>query len=277
MPYRTILVHCDSTPASTARVGVAARLAARHDAKLVGVFATERPLQPAYLDAPFVVDLVAQHESRWREQADLAKSAFEKAASAAGVAAEWRRVDGEADRVLELHARYADLVVVGQYEAGAQPEWWRGLPEGVAMAAGRPALVVPYIGVQAEIGGHVLLAWNGSREATRAAADALPLLAAARKVTVLVVDPRKAQGVHGEEPGADCAAWLARHGVKVEVVRDSAADTDVGSVILSRVSDLGVDLVVMGVYGHSRLREFALGGASRSLLQQMTVPVLVSH
>jgi nucleotide-binding universal stress UspA family protein len=170
---------------------------------------------------------------------------------------------------------------MGQHQPnGPLSEEWRSLPETVAMTSGRPIVVVPYIGAPQGDQRHVMLAWNASHQATRAASDALPVLQAAQTVTVLVVDGSVrgvAQAPHGQEPGADVAAWLSRHDVRVEVVRDSSAEVDVGSVILSRVSDLDVDLVVMGIYGHSRLRELVLGGASRTMLQQMTVPVLISH
>jgi nucleotide-binding universal stress UspA family protein len=123
----------------------------------------------------------------------------------------------------------------------------------------------------------VLVCWNASREAARAAADSLPLLKAAEKVIVLAVDPATPHAGHGPEPRADVAAWLSRHGVKVTVQRDVAPDSDVGGVILSRAADHGADLIVMGIYGHSRLREMVLGGASRTLLHSMTVPVFMAH
>jgi nucleotide-binding universal stress UspA family protein len=122
-----------------------------------------------------------------------------------------------------------------------------------------------------------MLCWNASRESARAAADALPFLQAAEHVIVLMIDPKVSADGHGPEPGADVALWLTRHGVKVTVQRDVAADAAVGEVILSRAADHGVDLIVMGIYGHSRLREMVLGGASRTLLSSMTVPVLMSH
>jgi nucleotide-binding universal stress UspA family protein len=138
-------------------------------------------------------------------------------------------------------------------------------------------LVVPQIGAQSSVGKTVMLCWNASRESARAAADALPFLQAAEKVIVLVVDPEVSADGHGQEPGADVAVWLARHGVKVTVQRDVAADIEIGEIILSRAADHGVDLIVMGIYGHSRMREWILGGASRTLLSSMTVPVLMSH
>jgi nucleotide-binding universal stress UspA family protein len=99
----------------------------------------------------------------------------------------------------------------------------------------------------------------------------------AEKVVVLVVDTKKFGSAHGPEPGADIAAWLARHGVNVEVQREMAADIEVGELILSRAADHDIDLIVMGLYGHSRLREVILGGASRTVLSSMTVPLLMSH
>jgi nucleotide-binding universal stress UspA family protein len=150
------------------------------------------------------------------------------------------------------------------------------LPESVALATGRPALVVPHIGAKPP-GKVVLLCWNASREAARAASDAMPLLTAADQVIVLAINPTTSAKGHGAEPGTDAAAWLARHGVKVTVQRDVAMDADVGGVILSRAADHDVDLIVMGIYGHSRIREMVLGGASRTLLGSMTVPVFMSH
>ncbi|HTB38128.1 MAG TPA: universal stress protein, partial [Reyranella sp.] len=143
------------------------------------------------------------------------------------------------------------------------------------MAGECPVLIVPYIGAARPPGKIVMLCWNDSREAKHVATAALPLLVAADKVIVLIIDPKADRS--REEPGADVAVWLARHGVKVTVQRDSAADSDVGGVILSRAADHDIDLIVMGIYGHSRLRERVLGGASRTLLASMTAPLLVAH
>jgi nucleotide-binding universal stress UspA family protein len=147
----------------------------------------------------------------------------------------------------------------------------------MAFATGRPVLVVPQIGAPSTVGKTVMLCWNASRESARAAADALPFLQAAEKVVILIVDPEVSADGHGQEPGADVAIWLARHGVKVTVQRDIAADAQIGEIILSRAADHGADLIVMGIYGHSRLREIVLGGVSRTMLSSMTVPGLMSH
>jgi nucleotide-binding universal stress UspA family protein len=136
-------------------------------------------------------------------------------------------------------------------------------------------LFVPYTGRFRDIGKRVLVAWNASREAARAVSDALPILAQAQSVEVVAFDPDGAD--HGEVAGADIALFLARHGVKASAARQSAPDIDVGSQILSRVADSNADLLVMGGYGHSRLRELALGGATRTVLDSMTLPVLMAH
>ena len=278
MTYKTILVHCDASPKVGLRLAVAVDLAERHGAHLVGVHA--RPLfeAPVFFEGSMPMDnlFIAYEASAAADQA-AARSAFKKILKGHHISHEWRVTDGFVDSELAIQARYADLLVVGQTDPDAQTPTPSDLPEAVVLSTGRPTLVVPHIGVRSPAGGSVMLCWNASRESARAAADALPFLRAAEKVTVLVVDPRTSVSGHGAEPGADVAHWLARHGVKVTVQHDVATDGDVGEVILSRAADLDVDLIVMGVYGHSRVREMVLGGVSRTLLSAMTVPVFISH
>jgi nucleotide-binding universal stress UspA family protein len=182
----------------------------------------------------------------------------------------------EADPV--VHARYADLTILGQLDPDrGETEWIRPRPERVGLAAGRPVLVIPYAGHFENLGRRVVIAWNATREAARAVADAMPLLASAELVTVLTIDPREGPDAHGEVPGADIAAHLALHGVTAQIERTVSGGLPVGEVLLSRIADLGADLLVMGLYGHSRARELLLGGATRTLLRSMTLPVLMSH
>jgi nucleotide-binding universal stress UspA family protein len=257
MGFKTILVHCDMAPEASRRLALAAAMAERHAAHLVGVHARP-PLQvSAFFEGGVAMDaLFASYEAGLKAEAATVRAAFEDPLRGRAISHEWRTADGYADSVLAGQARYADLLVVGQ----ANPD----LPTSRA-------------GPQRTPGTNVLLCWNASRESARAAADALPLLRDAKTVTILVVDPRSSLDGHGAEPGADVATWLARHGVRVMVQREIAADNDVGGVILSRASDLDVDLIVMGLYGHRRLREMILGGASRTLLAETTVPLFVSH
>jgi nucleotide-binding universal stress UspA family protein len=277
--YKTILVHCDGSNATRHRVGVAADLARRCDGHLVGFHARQPFTAPMVFDAGTFATEQLYEAYMTQMQADErdAAASFRDAVRGRGLTVEWRCVDGFTDEQLAVNARYADLVVVGQTDpsdprSGTPVD----LPEATALATGRPTLVVPYIGAAKPLD-VVLLCWNASREAAHAATAALPLLAAASQVVVLVVDAKTSEKGHGPEPGADVATWLSRHGVKVTVQRDVAADTDVGGLILSRAADHGAGLIVMGVYGHSRLRELVLGGASRTLLSGMTVPVFMAH
>lgn len=279
MAYKTILVHCDASRSVGARIDMAVGLAERYQAHLVGLHARPPFQPPAFTEGSYPMDLFfREHDAAVKASAATASTAFAKAVKGKEISSEWHSVDGHADRLLTLHARYADLTIVGQNDPDAtNPPVPAGLPETVALATGRGTLVVPHVGAARAPGSNVLLCWNASRESARAATEALPLLKSASDVTILIVEPRTSDAGHGAVPGADVATWLSRHGVRVTVQRDVAADGDVGSVILSRAMDHGSDLIVMGIYGHSRLRELVLGGASRTLLGSMTVPVLMAH
>jgi nucleotide-binding universal stress UspA family protein len=278
MPFKTILVYCDSSETTRNRLALAVGLAERFGSTLIGVHARP-PFQPVtFMESSIGMDaLLNAHQESVRRDETAARAMFDDAVKGKPRTTEWRAVDGHPDEVLALHARYADLVIAGQAAppekaAYATPD---DMPESVALASGRPVLVVPHIGAPPRIGKTIMLCWNASREAARVASEALPLLQAAENVIVLVVDPKPGDG-HGQEPGADVATWLARHGIKVTVHREPAAD-DVGAIILSRAFDHGVDLIIMGIYGHSRMRELILGGASRTMLSSMTVPVFMAH
>lgn len=277
MSYKTILVHLDPRPRSAARLALAGRLAAMFDAHLVGLYAPGAPRIPSYALAeagPALRDLV---EKRTVDAAREAERRFRGASAALGEArAEWRAAEGDAAHALRLSARYADLVVAAQPQAEDEGDMI-GLADELALSAGRPVLFMPYAGDYPAVGKRVLVAWDGGREAARAVSDALPLLRRADAVEVAVFDPQRARRNHGAQPGADIALYLARHGVKVAVHTQSGAGYDVGAQILSRAADTSADLIVMGAYGHARVRELVLGGVTRTVLQAMTVPVLMSH
>jgi nucleotide-binding universal stress UspA family protein len=279
MSIKNILIYIDDSDQVENRLDVAVKLAQTHEAHLAAVYAIPEPFLPPYADGGYVpADLLESQSERARERAAAARTSFEERMSRAGIEGEWREAEGYAADVVGLNAKYADLTLVGQANPDDPQNYPNpGLPAEVALSSGRPVLVVPYVGVSHDIGRNVLVAWNGSREATRAINDAMPILERAEKVTILAVNPRKGGGDHGDVPSADMALHLARHGVKAEAAQTVATDIDVGDIILSRLSDLGADLVVMGAYGHSRMRELMMGGVTRDLLRHMTVPVLMSH
>jgi len=170
------------------------------------------------------------------------------------------------------------MIVVGQMEPelhAVRPA--REVPERLLVGVGRPILVVPYAGAFKTVGERVLVAWNASREATRAVNDALPILQQASQVTVLAINPRGGVSGDGDVPGADLALHLSRHGVNAEASWVPAHDIEVGAMLLSWACDCQADLIVMGGYGHSRIREIVLGGATREILKTMTLPTLMSH
>lgn len=274
MAITTVLVHLDTGEATRARLETAIALVRDHGARLIGLHIRPvvdiRSVAQAYVGTNFI----AEQERVASETAARIEAEFLDRAERAGVTAEWRCEKGDVYDLVARHARYVDVAIVGQTPPN-DPEglFFLQIPEQVALTAGRPVIVVPYIGGYPEIGKRVVVAWNGSREATRAVHDALPILEKAQRVVVLSIDPGERRHI----PGADIAALLARHGVRAEASETSSGEIRVGDVLLSRAADLSADLIVMGAYGHSRAREWVTGGVTRHLLAHMTVPVLMSH
>jgi nucleotide-binding universal stress UspA family protein len=275
--YKTILVHYDAGKVAPVRLETAIEIANTFGAHIACLYARSALPEPSagYEATQIIHD--AQQRMRAEMLAEAQRSYAEVLRRTGFDRSEWRASGADALGVVALHARYADLVVIGQqnsqWPSGVHKDFERSLP----VAAGRPVLVVPYAYERRPVGRQVLVAWNASREAARAVHDALPFLKRASQVHVVAFDPAQVGAAHGDEPGADVALYLTRHGVKVTVSRYGASDLDIGSQLLSRAFDLSVDLIVMGAWGHSRLREFMLGGVTRTLFESMTVPVLMSH
>jgi len=283
MSYRNLLLHLDATDACADRTAAAVNLAGRGNAHLTGLVALGTYQPPAWLQIP--QSLLDERRKAEQDAYQSLKSDLEKRARNAGVHSDvrWSSVSGDIiGHEIALHGRYADMAIVGQPDPDAPgPLDHAGLGE-VIVSSGRPTLVVPYIGPRTEkgevrLGKRIMVAWDASREAARAVNDAMPLLESADHVDVLVANAGKDTRKHGDEPGADIALHLARHGVHVDVHRTETRDVEVGNILLSRLSDLDSDLLVMGGYAHSRLQELVLGGVTRTMLHNMTVPVLMSH
>jgi nucleotide-binding universal stress UspA family protein len=280
MDWKTILVQLSNPRRIDVLMNVAGRLAERSNAHLIGFNVAH-----ALAHAPTAPTLLgpedfAAFQAIDDEKAARLKAAFDEATANRAIVAEWRNVEivgmEPAAAVIE-HGRAADLIVASQ----ADPEWemsgFFDAPERLAFESGRPVLILPYAGMFGEIGKRVMVAWSGKREAARAVFDALPLLKAADVVTLLCVVGRDSDGESGQLPGTEIAASLARHGVNVTVRKTIADDIGVADEILARLADDGSDLLVMGAYGHSRLREMVFGGVTRHILRHMTVPTLMSH
>lgn len=279
MSYKTILVHVDQSRHAAARIKLAAEIAFAENAHLIGAAMTgiSRFL---YQDSAIDISqsVVAAQLEALNESAQHALAQFDEIAKQIGVTSyEKRLVNDEPAGGLALQARYSDLVVVSQADpdepaAGLASD----VPEYVMLNCARPVLIVPYAGQFDHVGNNVLIAWDGSMEATRAITNAIPLLKRAKKVTVALFNATSQSDVHGEQPGADMALFLTRHGIKVDVVQKNTR-VDIGNAMLSTASDLQSDLIVMGGYGHTRFREVVLGGVTMTILNSMTVPALMSH
>jgi nucleotide-binding universal stress UspA family protein len=281
MAIRDILVHLDGTADSTARLDLAAGLAQRLSAHLVGLYVLDVPL-PVFAGGDVgggavTAELITAMRDEVVAEAARVASVFRERLRRDGIAGEWREAEGTTATQVALHGRYVDLVLVGQANPDGSNPAATATVEAALFTSGRPVLVVPSIWAGGSVGRRALIGWNASREAARAVNDALPLLAGAESVTVLTIDAEAKPDGNAGEAGAEIALHLARHGVPATVRRVAGAEISAGDVLLNEAADLASDLIVIGGYGHSRLRELVLGGATRTLLGQMTVPVLMAH
>ena len=274
MTIRNILVQVDRDVRNPVRNTLAINLAEKHGAHLIGLFAYPGlPATYPYAEGLVAQEMLRRYEEATHETAGKLRTEFERRAGSAGLSHEWRMEEERAPPILATQARYADFVVVSQAMHGSSASGRSyDLAEEVVVASGSPTIVVPYAGTFDKAVGKVVIAWNGSRESSRAVRDAMPILRAADEVTVFSVNPD-----HDHLPGAEIAGHLARHGVKTDVSHTIAGDIEVGDAILNAVSDHSADLLVMGAYGHTRFREFVFGGATRHILRHMTAPTLLAH
>jgi nucleotide-binding universal stress UspA family protein len=280
MTYRSLLVLLDADPLCPARTRVATRLARDLDCHLVGLAPT------ALVDLPMAPEaaaaLVGYATLAWdalRDQAAQAAQRFRDECRAAGLKS-FEAVVDEADKAPSVvrHAHCSDLTLLSQADPGAAGHRAaQDLVERVLLQSARPTLLLPYAGRFDRVGDSALVAWDDSREAARAVSDALPLLRRAKAVQVVSWNERGSVPDHSLAPRLDALRqWLMWQGVAAEV-RQETTDVAIADAMLSRACDVGADLIVMGAYGHARLAERVLGGATRGLLASMTVPVLMSH
>jgi nucleotide-binding universal stress UspA family protein len=278
--YKTILMHVDGSPLQDSRLRAAALLADEHGAHLVGSAATGISWQNyALVSGPMGGGMILTDFADLRRAAAARLDEFKEAARRLGVQSwETRLFEDEAQYALLLQSRYADLIVVSQDSDPdtAPPQSAQGLPEQLVLRGPRPVLVVPDNYRGQPLTGSIVVGWDGSVQANRAIEAALPLLQRARSVTLALVNPDASMELHGEEPGADMAVYLARHGVPVEVVVERTP-MEPGEVLLTLARKTAAGLIVAGAYGHSRLREWALGGVTRDLLDAAPIPVLLAH
>lgn len=274
---KDIVVNLPIGAARDVATDFAVSVAGTFDAHLTGVAFNYDPIIPIGDLYGIPSDVIQSQRLENENAAKAAAAKLDAAARAAAVSAQARVLDAPVTSTPNVFAQVArrfDLSILAQPEPD-KPALDRLIVEAALFDSGRPLLVVPYIqrsGLQLD---RVMVCWDGSRSAARAAADAIPFIVRAKAAQIVIVATEAAKS--DEMPGADIAHHLARHGAKVEVQRLVATEIDVASTILSYAADSSADLLVMGGYGHSRLREFILGGATRGILAAMTVPTLMSH
>lgn len=285
MDFKTILVHVDDSVRSTARVGAAAAIAKRSGGHVIGA-ALSGVSRFLYQSMPPEASdpTLALHLDFLRERGRDALALFTKQMETSAVASyESRLIDDEAGAGVSLHARAADLVVIGQAEPGQSGALMADFPAYVVIHAGRPVLLLPFGIGECDPGRRILVSWDASREAARALQLALPLMAAATSVTIAVFDTRGDNRTVADATAADPVQYLARHGIAAELLvvpvehKRGTRRHDVGDALLLLAAERSADLLVMGAYGHSRFRETILGGATRTVLEGMTIPVLMAH
>ena len=275
---KDIIVNLAPGDARDPATDFAVSVASAFEAHLAGVAFIYDPIIPAtVMGGGIPAELIEAQRLDSEKGARAAAGRFDAAAKRAGLSFETHELSasaaGAADHFAHLARRF-DLAIVGQPQPDS-PVMQDLVLETALFESGRPVLAVPYIQKDGLKLDRIMVCWDGGRTAARAIADALPLLARAKAVEIVILAGER--GKRDEIPGADMGQHLARHGLKVTVNRIPLGDMEVADAILSHAADSAADIVVMGGYGHSRLREFILGGATRGMLQAMTVPTLLSH
>ncbi len=282
MGYKGLLLDLDRTQACPKRVDVALAMARDFEAHITALYCVGRlDLTEGWVHWPDYRSLPPEFHQGESERATAVLDDFRSKAERSGVSFETVTSETAVDQIgseIAMQCRYTDLTVVGQTDPSDPPMGGRHLTEYVMLASGRPALIVPYSGTGHTLAGsRAMVAWDASREATRALHDALPILRGARQVDLVAVNPPRRGQRQGPTPARDVALHLARHQVPVEVHTLEPGEVGTADTILGKIGEYGSDLLVMGGYGHGYMRELVLGGVTRNVLEKMTVPVLMSH
>lgn len=280
MDIRDILVLLDGGAASEARLMAAFRAAEMFGARVTGLFVGLLPLIPAMVEARIPDALKQKQRDELHQLAEAAEKRFWDQAGSNTEGHVWQVAIGyfpDMLRIVTGHARFADLTVVSLSPDGLRDRLvGAGVAEEIVLSSGAPVLLIPEGTEISELGKRILIGWNGSREATRAVHDSMAFLKGADEVTLLTVEAGPVLDAPAMD-GGDMVRHLSHHGIDASIRQSLVSGTEVGDVILSRAADTGADMIVMGAYGHSRLRELALGGATRRVMTRAKIPVLMSH
>jgi nucleotide-binding universal stress UspA family protein len=280
MPIKTILAVLNSPDTADGVIETGVALSQKYGAHLIAVYA-EAPEQ-VFVYAPMEIPdpgAIMALQQAADERAKAIETKFTAIVEREGISHEWRKFRGlggySSSGVIDS-ARSVDMVLCAQFDENT-PSAQRADIEDLIFECGRPVVVVPYITTSAKPIERIVIAWNGSREAARAAFDAMPFLLDAKEIEVVSVDAKSSQSQTADFAGSELGVTLARHGIKVTVNNVESGGKPVGAVIENRASDFAADMLVMGAYTHSRIRERIFGGATSTLLGSMTTLTLMSR
>jgi len=280
MSYRTILVQLETKEASKDLLSISVALAQQHNAHLIGMYVTPKPQFYVSSELPAPAELIERYDNYYRQLKDELRKDFEHATANSDFVSEWREIDTVTTSVAQAVtdvARTVDLVVMSQRSDESTSHSPAMFPEDVILSCARPVIVVPSNKALPQSFSNIFIAWDGREQAVRALFDALPLLREADNVRVHSINAKGGGHCRILTTPGELANTLSRHGVNVTLSESEAAAGDVGNEILQYANDSGSDLLVMGAYGHARIREYVFGGVTRKILFEMPIPVLMSH
>ena len=279
MDFKNILLHLDHSSGCNNRLQMAFALAKKYDAVIIGLFVVPDYVVPSYVEAQISVDLITDVTEKALARASEKLSSYQAMAEEAGVRLEAHVLEGQVIPILREHSKYSDLLLLGQDQPDDPDNASYGLADALLFEGACACMMVPHSGKLAVPGQRVLLTWNASRESARALREAMPILVNAEEVVVLSSEPDDADAeiARGHPHADELARFLESHGI--QSVSSGIADMDINTsdAIQGQAAEMNADLIVMGAYGHARLREIILGGVTRDLLKQSTIPLFLAH
>ncbi len=279
MEFKNILVHLDHSSGCNNRLDIAFELARKFDAQLTGLFIVPDYVVPSYVEAQISVDLITDVTEKAVARAKDTLAGYQKLADESGASMEAHVVEGQVIPILREHTKYSDLLLLGQDQPDDPDNSSYGLADALLFEGACACVVVPHSGKLEAPGKRVLLTWNASRESARALREAMPFLTRAETVVVLSSEPDDghSETARGHPHALELDRLLRSHGI--EAISSGISDPDISTTdaIIGQAADMNADMIVMGAYGHARLREIILGGVTRDLLKQSAVPLFLAH
>jgi nucleotide-binding universal stress UspA family protein len=279
MEFKNILIHLDHSSGCQNRLAAAFELARNFDARITGLFVVPDYVVPSYVEAQISVDVITEVTEKALARARDTLAEYQKLADEAGVSMQGHVLEGQLIPILREHSKYSDLLLLGQDQPDDLDNASYGLADSLLFEGACACMVVPHSGKLNPPGKRVLVTWNASRESARALREAMPLLSRAETVVVLSSEPDDGDSsmARGHPHAQALTRFLESHGI--EAISSGISDMDMSTTeaIVGQAAEMNADLIVMGAYGHARLREIILGGVTRDLLKQVPVPLLLAH